>query len=41
MPVDTTRIPNDHLQYAITWFSLAAIWAAMSLYFVRRRALSS
>ncbi len=38
LPVDTSRIPNDHLQYAITWFSLAAIWAAMSLYFLRRRA---
>lgn len=37
MPVDTARIPNNHLQYAITWFSLAAIWLAMSLYFVRRR----
>jgi len=36
MPVDTARIPNNHLQYAITWFSLAAIWLAMSLYFVRR-----
>lgn len=35
-PVDTSRIPNDHLQYAITWFSLAAIWVAMSLYFFRR-----
>ncbi len=37
-PVDTARIPNDHLQYAITWFSLAAIWLAMSAYFLRRRA---
>jgi surfeit locus 1 family protein len=37
-PVDTARIPNDHLQYAITWFSLAAIWLAMSTYFLRRRA---
>ncbi|MFK7837829.1 MAG: SURF1 family protein [Sulfitobacter sp.] len=36
-PVDTSRIPNDHLQYAITWFSLAAIWVAMSLLFLRRR----
>ena len=30
MPVDTSFIPNDHLQYAITWFLLAAIWAAMT-----------
>ena len=37
-PVDTARIPNDHLQYAITWFSLAVIWLAMSAYFLRRRA---
>lgn len=37
LPVDTARIPNDHLQYAITWFSLAAIWLAMSVYFLRRR----
>lgn len=26
LPVDTSGIPNDHLQYAITWFSLAAVW---------------
>ncbi len=37
LPVDTSRIPNDHLQYAITWFSLAAIWLAMSVLFLRRR----
>ena len=36
-PVDTRGIPNDHLQYAVTWFSLAAIWIAMSLYFLNRR----
>ena len=35
-PVDTSGIPNDHLQYAITWFSLAAVWSAMTLYFVLR-----
>ena len=34
MPIDTTHIPNDHLQYAITWFSLAIIWALMSCLFV-------
>jgi surfeit locus 1 family protein len=38
--VDTARIPNDHLQYAITWFSLAAIWLGMSLFFLRRRGAS-
>ncbi|MCI5112410.1 MAG: SURF1 family protein [Marivita sp.] len=26
LPVDTSGIPNDHLQYAITWFSLAVVW---------------
>ncbi|WP_299028832.1 SURF1 family protein [uncultured Sulfitobacter sp.] len=36
LPVDTTAIPNDHLSYAITWFSLAAIWIAMSLAFILR-----
>lgn len=35
-PVDTAGIPNDHLQYAITWFSLAAIWAGMTTYFLWR-----
>ena len=34
MPIDTTHIPNDHLQYAITWFSLAIIWALMSCLFI-------
>lgn len=29
-PTDTAAIPNDHLEYAITWFSLAAIWAGMT-----------
>lgn len=36
MPVDTTHIPNDHLQYAVTWFSLAAIWLAMTGYYIFR-----
>ena len=36
MPVDTAAIPNHHLQYAITWFALAAIWAGMILVMVRR-----
>ncbi len=41
LPIDTARIPNDHLQYAITWFSLAVIWLVMSIYFLRRRASQS
>ena len=36
LPVDTTAIPNDHLQYAVTWFSLAAIWIAMTTAFILR-----
>lgn len=36
LPVDTVGIPNDHLQYAITWFSLALIWTAMTAYFLWR-----
>ena len=30
------NLANDHLQYAITWFSLALIWAVMSALLVRR-----
>lgn len=36
MPVDTGTIPNDHLQYAITWFLLAAVWAGMTLFYLWR-----
>ncbi len=36
LPVDTSGIPNDHLQYAITWFGLAIVWAVMTLYFLYR-----
>lgn len=36
LPVDTSAIPNDHLQYAVTWFSLAAIWSLMTFFFLRR-----
>lgn len=41
VPVDTAAIPNDHLNYAITWFSLAFVWLAMSVYFLRRQAGST
>lgn len=30
------NIPNDHLEYAITWFSLAAVWLVMTLYLLWR-----
>jgi surfeit locus 1 family protein len=36
LPVDGGGIPNDHLQYAITWFSLAFIWFVMTLYLLSR-----
>lgn len=36
LPVDGADIANDHLQYAVTWFGLAAIWALMALAFIRR-----
>ena len=29
-------LANDHLQYAVAWFSLALIWAVMSAMLVRR-----
>lgn len=35
MPV-TVNIPNDHLQYAITWFSLMVVWILMTLYLLWR-----
>ena len=37
MPVDTSGIPNDHLQYAITWFSLAVVWLIMTAYYIVRQ----
>ena len=36
VPVDTSAIPNDHLGYAITWFSLAAVWAGMTAFLLWR-----
>lgn len=35
-PVDTAGISNDHLEYAITWFSLAAAWAGMTGFWIWR-----
>jgi len=40
MPVDTSAIPNNHWQYAITWFLLAVAWLGMTslwLWRIRRR----
>lgn len=36
MPVDTSTVPNDHWGYAITWFSLAFVWAVMTAALVWR-----
>jgi surfeit locus 1 family protein len=30
------NIPNDHKEYAITWFSLAFVWFGMTLYLLYR-----
>lgn len=35
-PVDTSGIRNNHLEYAVTWFSLAALWAGMTGYLLWR-----
>ncbi len=35
LPV-SVNIPNDHLQYAITWFLLAVVWAMMTGYLLWR-----
>lgn len=35
-PVDTSGIANDHLNYAITWFLLAAVWLGMTGYWLWR-----
>ncbi len=37
LPVDSAGIPNDHLQYAVTWFGLATVWVIMTLYFMWRQ----
>jgi len=31
-------LPNRHLEYALTWFGLAAVWAVMTVLLVRRLA---
>lgn len=40
MPISISGIPNDHLGYAITWFSIAVAWAGMTgllLWRIRQR----
>ncbi|MCA0044071.1 SURF1 family protein [Celeribacter litoreus] len=36
MPVGVEGIPNDHLEYAITWFSLCIVWFGMTLFLLWR-----
>lgn len=36
LPVDSSGIANDHLQYVVTWYGLAIVWAAMTLYYLHR-----
>lgn len=31
IPVAITGIPNNHLEYAVTWFMLAAVWGGMTI----------
>lgn len=35
-PVDAGGIPNNHLQYAITWLALAAVWTGMTAFWLWR-----
>jgi surfeit locus 1 family protein len=34
--VSITSIPNDHLEYSLTWFSLAAVWFGMTVFLLWR-----
>jgi surfeit locus 1 family protein len=36
LPVNTATVKNDHLEYAITWFLLAFVWAIMTLFLILR-----
>ena len=40
LPITTLNIPNNHKQYAITWFSLAFIWLGMGAFFIYRTSAS-
>ncbi len=36
IPIAITGIPNNHLEYAATWFMLAVIWAGMTVMLIWR-----
>ncbi len=36
LPVNSAGVPNNHLNYAITWFLMAIAWCGMTLYWVWR-----
>tara|TARA_R110002124_G_scaffold10311_1_gene51595 strand:- start:98 stop:769 length:672 start_codon:yes stop_codon:yes gene_type:complete len=36
IPVSSADVPNNHLEYVITWFSLALVWAGMTVYLLWR-----
>ena len=36
LPIGTERIPNNHLEYALTWFALALVWAGMTVFLLWR-----
>ncbi len=40
LPINALNIPNNHKQYAITWFSLAFIWLGMGAFFIYRTSAS-
>ena len=33
MPINT-NLTNNHLQYAITWFSLSIVWIGMTIFWI-------
>ena len=35
-PVQSDGIPNNHLNYAITWFLMAVAWTGMTIFWLRR-----
>ncbi|MEO1611624.1 MAG: SURF1 family protein [Pseudomonadota bacterium] len=37
LPLEAVKIKNDHLEYAITWGSLAFVWALMTCWLAFRR----